>query len=422
MEFVLFFMILIKYISSSDIINVNPYERLNITISGNKSAYFKFATKSIAKTNESLINFDFYTIQNSYLYVYFNYSSFLEDKSNKNFSHSDKSFNIDYLSGVGNYQVSGKNITDVFFVIHNQYQFLSNNYSFQVYDFFNMIYIENTFFSPIYIKKSFNISQFLFIKLKKFSEPIYCHILLSRYESSYSDKRNYNISIYNNSITKENMMGVYIVSYNFHGSIYLESNIDYYITINQSKPRSRYYINDEKLTIYIIYSIFPNLTFSLDNGENRLPLFIPTYFYFYKNISHLQIGDSVNFMISFTNFYNQSETKLYSLDVYYSKFKTLYLSNRTLINSTFSKLSSFSLEKKRFEENYIIFKLYIDKSYNDFFISIKVDESNPKTFLIIFIIIFVVAGVLSGIFYCSLHDDKDFKEFLEDQFNMEFEI
>ena len=153
MEFVLFFMILIKYISSSDIINVNPYERLNITISGNKSAYFKFATKSIAKTNESLINFDFYTIQNSYLYVYFNYSSFLEDKSNKNFSHSDKSFNIDYLSGVGNYQVSGKNITDVFFVIHNQYQFLSNNYSFQVYDFFNMIYIEITFFSPINIKK-----------------------------------------------------------------------------------------------------------------------------------------------------------------------------------------------------------------------------------------------------------------------------
>ena len=164
------------------------------------------------------------------------------------------------------------------------------------------------------------------------------------------------------------------------------------------------------------------MTFSLDNGEYRLPLFVSTYFYFYKNISDLQIGDSVNFMISFTNFYNQSETKPYSLDVYYSKFKTLYLSNRTLINSTFSKLSSFSLEKKRFEENYIIFKLYIDKSYNDFFISIKVDESNPKTFLIIFIIIFVVAGVLSGIFYCSLHDDKDFKEFLEDQFNMEFEI
>ena len=420
MEFVLFFMILIKYISSSDIINVNPYERLNITISGNKSAYFKFATKSIAKTNESLINFDFYTIQNSYLYVYFNYSSFLEDKSNKNFSHSDKSFNIDYLSGVGNYQVSGKNITDVFFVIHNQYQFLSNNYSFQVYDFFNMIYIENTFFSPIYIKKSFNISQFLFIKLKKFSEPIYCHILLSRYESSYSDKRNYNISIYNNSITKENMMDVYILSYNFHRSIFLESNIDYYITINQSTPRSLYYINDEKLTIYIIYSIFPNLTFSLDNGEYRLPLFVSTYFYFYKNISDLQIGDSVNFMISFTNFYNQSETKPYSLDVYYSKFKTLYLSNRTLINSTFSKLSSFSLEKKRFEENYIIFKLYIDKSYNDFFISIKVDESNPKTFLIIFIIIFVVAGLLSGIFYCCLYNDNDFKGFLEDQFNMEF--
>ena len=420
MEFVLFFMILIKYISSSDIINVNPYERLNITISGNKSAYFKFATKSIAKTNESLINFDFYTIQNSYLYVYFNYSSFLEDKSNKNFSHSDKSFNIDYLSGVGNYQVSGKNITDVFFVIHNQYQFLSNNYSFQVYDFFNMIYIENTFFSPIYIKKSFNISQFLFIKLKKFSEPIYCHILLSRYESSYSDKRNYNISIYNNSITKENMMDVYILSYNFHRSIFLESNIDYYITINQSTPRSLYYINDEKLTIYIIYSIFPNLTFSLDNGEYRLPLFVSTYFYFYKNISDLQIGDSVNFMISFTNFYNQSETKPYSLDVYYSKFKTLYLSNRTLINSTFSKLSSFSLEKKRFEENYIIFKLYIDKSYNDFFISIKVGESNPKTFLIIFIIIFVVVGLLSGIFYCCLYNDNDFKGFLEDQFNMEF--
>ena len=422
MEFVLFFMILIKYISSSDIINVNPYERLNITISPNESAYFKFSTKSIAKTNESLINFDFYTIQNSYLYVYFNYSSFLEDKSNKNFSHSDESFKIDYLSDFKNYQVSGKNITDVFFVIHNQHQFTSNNYSFQVYDFFNMIYIENSFFSSIYIKVSFDISQFLFIKLKKFSEPIYCHILLSRYESSYSDKRNYNISIYNNSITKENMMDVYILSYNFHRSIFLESNIDYYITINQSTPRSLYYINDEKLTIYIIYSIFPNLTFSLDNGEYRLPLFVSTYFYFYKNISDLQIGDSVNFMISFTNFYNQSETKPYSLDVYYSKFKTLYLSNRTLINSTFSKLSSFSLEKKRFEENYIIFKLYIDKSYNDFFISIKVDESNPKTFLIIFIIIFVVAGVLSGIFYCSLHDDKDFKEFLEDQFNMEFEI
>ena len=421
MEFVLFFMILIKYISSSDIINVNPYERLNITISPNESAYFKFSTKSIAKTNESLINFDFYSknFEYSYLYVYFNYSSFLEDKSNKNFSHSDESFKIDYLSDFKNYQVSGKNITDVFFVIHNQHQFTSNNYSFQVYDFFNMIYIENSFFSSIYIKVSFDISQFLFIKLKKFSEPIYCHILLSQFlYNTYSDKRNYNISIYNNSITKENMMGVYIVSYNFHGSIYLESNIDYYITINQSKPRSRYYINDEKLTIYIIYSIFPNLTFSLDNGENRLPLFIPTYFYFYKNISHLQIGDSVNFMISFTNFYNQSTTN--SLDVYYSKFKTLYLSNATLINSTLSKLSSFSLEKKRFEENYIIFKLNIDKSYNDFFISIKVGESNPKTFLIIFIIIFVVVGLLSGIFYCSLYNDNDFKGFLEDQFNMEF--
>ena len=176
------------------------------------------------------------------------------------------------------------------------------------------------------------------------------------------------------------------------------------------------------MTIYIIYSIFPNLTFSLDNGEYRLPLFVSTYFYFYKNISDLQIGDSVNFMIFFTNFYKKWETKPSSLGIYYSKFKTLYLSNRTLINSTFSKLSSFSLEKKRFEENYIIFKLYIDKSYNDFFISIKVDESNPKTFLIIFIILFVVVGLLSGIFYFSLYDDKDFKEFLEGQFNMEFEI
>ena len=178
------------------------------------------------------------------------------------------------------------------------------------------------------------------------------------------------------------------------------------------------------MTIYIIYSIFPNLTFSLDNGENRLPLFITTYFYFYKNISHLSIGDSVNFMISFTNFYNQSETKPSSLGIYYSKYKTLYLSNPTLINSTFSTLSSFSLEKKRFEENYIIFKLYIDNSDNDFFITIKVGggESNSKTFLIIFKFLFVIVGLLSWIFYCSLYDDKDFKEFLEGQFNMEFEI
>ena len=178
------------------------------------------------------------------------------------------------------------------------------------------------------------------------------------------------------------------------------------------------------LTIYIIYSFFPNLTFSLDNTENRLPLFVPTYFYFYKNINDLQIGDSVNFMIFFINFYNQSETKPSSLGIYYSKFKTLYLSNPTLINSTFSTLSSFSLEKKRFEENYIIFKLYIYNSDNDFFITIKVGggESNSKTFLIIFKFLFVIVGLLSWIFYCSLYDDKDFKEFLEDQFNMEFEI
>ena len=91
------------------------------------------------------------------------------------------------------------------------------------------------------------------------------------------------------------------------------------------------------------------------------------HIYFYKNISHLPIGDSVNFIIFFINFYNQSETKPYTLGIYYSKFKTLYLSNPTLINSTFSTLSSISLEKKRFEENYIIFKLYIDNSYNDFF-------------------------------------------------------
>ncbi len=427
MEFVLFLMILIKYISSSDIINVNHYERLNVTISQNESAYFKFSTKSIAKTNESLINFDFYSknLAYSYLYVYFNYSSFLEDKSNKNFAHSDKHFNLNYEDNFNNYQISGKNITDVYFVIHNRYQLHpSNNYSFQVYDFFNMIYIENSFFSPIYIDSLFNVSQFLFIKLKKVSEPIYCHILLNRdVYSTYYNKRNYNISIYNNSITKENMMDVDIFSYVYNRKIYLESNIDYYITLNQSISGSLYNIYNERLTIYIIYSFFPNLTFSLDNGENRLPLLIPTYIYFYKNISDLPIGDSVNFNISFNNFYNRSATKPSSLGIYYSKFKTLYLSNPILINSTFSTLSSFSLEKKRFEENYIIFKLYIDSSYKDLFITIKVnDKSNSKTFLFIFIIIFVVIGILSGIFYCSLHEDKDFKKFLEDQFNMEFEI
>ena len=83
-------------------------------------------------------------------------------------------------------------------------------------------------------------------------------------------------------------------------------------------------------------------------------------------------------MIFFTNFYKKWETKPSSLGIYYSKFKTLYLSYHKLINSTFSTLSFFSLEKKRFEENYIIFNLELYNSYNDFFITIKLVNQIQK--------------------------------------------
>ena len=125
MKFIFLFIYVMKYfVSSSNIIEAKPHKRIIETVNDTKTLYFSFSLNSYLESNLSTVNFDFYKGSRPiYLYIYLNYSQFLEDKSNGYLSYYYRKYKIEeeyrtyYYYDMQQVQINVTNISTIYFAI-----------------------------------------------------------------------------------------------------------------------------------------------------------------------------------------------------------------------------------------------------------------------------------------------------------------
>ena len=294
MKFIFLFIYVMKYfVSSSNIIEAKPHKRIIETVNDTKTLYFSFSLNSYLESNLSTVNFDVYKGSGPiYLYIYLNYSQFLKDKSNDYLSHYYEKYKIKeeygtyYYYDIQQVQINVTNISTIYFAIgHAGYSYQTSKIMFQVYDFFNLINVENNFYSQMKMSYDFIYPQFLYIKLKKFSSPIYCHVLFyqnNSFQFEGSSRRNYILNVYKDSILPENIIKSSNTKYSVSiiNNLYLSNDTQYYLSLFQNQID-----NSETFIIFIFYSNLPNLTFDVDDNNFNFPFFTSEEIYYYKNIT-----------------------------------------------------------------------------------------------------------------------------------------
>ena len=411
MKFIFLFIYVMKYfVSSSNIIEAKPHKRIIETVNYTKTLYFSFSLNSYLESNLSTVNFDFYKGSRPiYLYIYLNYSQFLEDKSNGYLSYYYRKYKIEeeyrtyYYYDMQQVQINVTNISTIYFAIEyagSSSYYKTNKIMFQVYDFFNLINVENNFYSQMKMSYEFIYPQFLYIKLKKFSSPIYCHVLFyqnASYKFEGSSRRNYILNVYKDSILPENIIKSSNTEYSVSiiNNLYLSNDTQYYLSLFQNQI-----YNSETFIIYIFYSNLPNFSFDVDDNNFYFPFFTSEKIYYYKNITDYFEGEEVNIQLSLINYYNISlESKPSYFHIFHSEFETLDFSKAPLIdkeiNLTKGKMD-FTIRKKSIKGNYIIFKIDVNPIFLDeVFGKLEIPKFSTKTLVIIGIIVFVVFGSIS---------------------------
>ena len=413
MKFIFLFIYVMKYIvSSSNIIEAKPHERIIETVNENKTLYFSFSINSYLESNLSTVNFDFYKGSRPiYLYIYLNYSQFLEDKSNGYLSYYYRKYKIEeeyrtyYYYNIQQVQINVTNISTIYFVIkHAGYYYQTGNIIFQVYDFFSLINVENNFYSQMKMSYEFIYPQFLYIKLKKFSSPIYCHVLFyqnASYKFEGSSRRNYTLNVYKDSILPENIIKSSNTEYSVSiiNNLYLSNDTQYYLSLFQNQIHY-----SETFIIYIFYSNLPNFSFDVDDNNFYFPFFTSEKIYYYKNVTNYFEGQEVNIKLSLINYKNKSLTsKPSDFHIFHSEFETLDFSNVPLINKEINLTKGkmdFTIRKKSIKGNYIIFKIDVNPIFLDeVFGKLEISKFSTQILVIVGSIVFVVFGFISFLIF-----------------------
>ncbi len=413
MKFIFLFIYVMKYIvSSSNIIEAKPHERIIETVNENKTLYFSFSINSYLESNLSTVNFDFYKGSGPiYLYIYLNYSQFLKDKSDDSLYHYYRKYNIKeeyrtyYYYNIQQVQINVTNISTIYFAIeYSSYLYKSSDVIFQVYDFFSLINVENNFYSQMKMSYDFIYPQFLYIKLKKFSSPIYCHVLFYQnvsYKFEKSSRRNYTLNVYKDSILPENIIKSSNTEHSVSiiNNLYLSNETQYYLSLFQNQIYA-----SETFIINIFYSNLPNLTFDVDDNNFNFPFFTSEKIYYYKNVTDYFEGQEVNIKLSLINYKNKSLTsKPSDFYIFHSEFETLDFSNVPLINKEINLTKGkmdFTIRKNSIKGNYIIFKIDVNPiTLDEVFGKLEIPKFSTQILVIVGSIVFVVFGFISFLIF-----------------------